>query len=1029
MFKRLLFFSFLLCIVFRLDAEEVTGKITSTDDPNGIPGVTILIKGTSKGTTTDLDGNYSINANPSDTLVFSSIGYVKEELEVGNQLQINLTLLPAVEALQEVVVTALGIKREEKALGYSIQKVGGEDVSKVKEIDVVNALSGKVSGVSIMQSDGKVGGGGSRIVIRGENSLAGNNTPLFIINGVRGDANDIAADDIESISVLKGPAAAALYGAEAGAGVIIITSKSGKGVDGISVSFNSNLTFQSPMVLPDYQNKYGMGSGGTYSYYDGSTNDSPYWDDTKYNWGPEFDGENRSQFTGNNPWVAYSDNVKDFYQLGHIFTNNLSVSKSGEQGNFRFSYTNTDQAGVIPNTGLSKNNFSLNSNFNITKGLDLSSNISYIRTNCENEKEVDVRFIPRSIDISALEDYWIPGLEGIQQLNYRQSANNPYFEVYENTQPYLKNKVIANVALNYNPFNGFNVMGRFGTDYINNEYSEKHAYSTYKKEVPDDLNGYYKTGITNTWNRNADFLMSYEKGLLGDFNFKLSFGGSHHRYEYKILEAAAYNMSYADNGLYNLNARDAYLESLTDEEQRYEINSLYEFLNLDYKGKIFLDITNRDDWSSRLSKDNNHFTYPSVSLSALMSELLTLPQQISFWKLRGNVSEVGNDIPKAYYVIEDKTTYSFSSGLTSADPTDTKTDPNLKPEITTGYEAGTDIRFYNNRLGLDAAGYYCITRNQILKTEASSGSSVDYYTQNVGKVESKGLEITLNATPVKKQDFKWNTQVNWSIDRTIVLEFNDDLTQTTRSVNKHLSIVNKVGERVGEFYGKSYVKHDGKQVFTASGDTRTNEDAPLGNYNPDWMGSWNNDLSYKNLTLSFLFDLRYGGLLFNEVERKLNMYGLSEATLMNDRVDIVPDGVVEREDDNGDTYYSALTEEDLTENGKEGGMTGQEYWSTISEESVPENSLVDATYLKFREIRLAYNFPNNWFDKTFIKDVTLSLVGRNLYVWTKVKHIDPETYGVGTDKNDFGGDNKVPGYANASVPTVRSFGFSLNCKF
>lgn len=1026
MYLRKSFFTTLLLFICAISFAQLTGRVVNFEDNEGIPGANVIIKGATGGTITDIDGNFTIEVKTGDTLQVSFIGFNTEEVVVFDQTEIDITLVPTIEMLQEVVVTALGIKRDEKALGYSIQKVGGDDVSEVKEIDVINALSGKVAGVNIMQADGTVGGGGSRIVIRGENSLSGCNEPLYIINGVRGEANDIAADDIESISVLKGAAAAALYGSDAGAGVILITSKKGSGNKGMQVSVNSNMTFQNPLVLPDYQNEYGMGSGGAYSYYDGSTNSDPYWDDTKYNWGPKFDGETRSQFTGNNPWVAYPDNVSDFYELGHVYINNIAVANSSENGQYRVSYTNTDQAGILPNTGLSKNNIGLSSEFKINDRLTISSNISYIRTNCANDAEVDVRFIQRNVDISALENYWVSGLEGYQQYNYRQSANNPYFVLYENTESTITNKMVANVAVNYNPVEGLNLMGRYGTNYSNEEYYEQHAYSTYKKEVSDDLNGYYKSGMYNMWDYTADFLASYERELFSGFKARASFGGSTYRYEYKRLEAATYNIEY--EGIWNLNNRSGNLDDLVDNIEKAEKNSLYAFLNLDYQGKLFLDITDRHDWSSTMYIEHNNYNYPSISLSALMTEIFDLPQAISFWKMRGSVAKVGNDIPVAYYTVDDKTEfYVTNSGLTTLTAYDVQVDSNgLEPEMTTGYEVGSDIRLLNNRLGLDVTAYYSITENQIMLTEASSASDWNYALQNVGTTNSKGLEITVSATPVKTNDFKWETQVNWSIDRTYILELDLEGTdQITQSVNKHLSLVSKEGERVGNFYGYSYVTYNGKTVYTQSGDTEIEDEQEiLGNYNPDWMGSWNNTFTYKNLSLSFLFDLRWGGLIYNNTERLLNMYGLSAATSNRDE-GIVPDGYYLGEDGE----YYVLTLEDLESYGKTGGLSAQEYWTTISEESVAGNSLVDATYLKLRELRLGYNLPKQWLDKTFFSSMNVALVGRNLYVWSKVKHIDPEIFGIASEQSAFGFNTQVPGYANSSVPSVRSMGITLSCKF
>jgi TonB-linked SusC/RagA family outer membrane protein len=1006
-------------------SQKITGKVTSPDEPQGIPGVNVLIRGTHTGTVTDLDGYYSLDVpNDTCTLVFSYVGYNTEETGINGKTTINMMLIPNLEKIDEVVVTALGIKRDEKALGYSVQKVGGDEIAKVKELDVVNALSGKVSGVNIIQADGSLGGGGSRIVIRGESSLAGNNDPLFIINGIPGSANDIAADDVESISVLKGPAAAALYGSKAGAGVVIITSKSGKNKEGLLFEFNSNMTFQSPLVLPEYQNKFGQGESGDYSYYDGNGNGT--YDDTYYNWGPAFDGNLRSQFTGNKPWVAYEDNVKDFYQTGHIYVNNISLSSSGEKGNYRFSYSNTDQKGILPNTGQNSNHFDLNSTFKLLKNLSLNADINYIRTRCDNNKGVDVRFIPRSIDIAALKDYWIPGMEGLQQMNYRRSANNPYFELFENISSYNDNKLILNINLNYEISEHFNLIARYGTNYTNNEYYARDALSTYMRGVPLDAKGFYRNGQANSWDRTAEFLFSYNNNFFNTITTKLSFGGTHYHQEYAKIQGEIFDFIFS--GLYNLNNREEPI-SIDNYLSALERNSLYGFLNFDYKGKVFLDITGRNDWSSTLSPENNSFFYPSATMSALIDEIIELPHQISFWKIRGSWAQVGKDIPSPYFITEDKYYWSTNSitGSTYPSASDIKTDPNIKPEITTGLEFGTDIRFFNNRLGVDFTYYYSATENQILKTAVSNSTNYNYFMMNAGKISSKGIELTINATPIKTGDLTWDIQLNWSRDRTFVDELIDSLPSIskTQSVNSFLSIEDRVGQRRGTFYGKSYERApNGERLYSLSGDTRLTEETQLGNYNPDWMASINNAFEYKKISLSFLLDLRYGGMIYNEIERRLNIYGLSKATLLNDRVGIVPDGMVE---ENG--TYREITLADLEKFGKSGGQTGQEYWANQMEETCPENELIDDTYLKLRELRLAYTIPEKYLQKTFIKSVTVALVGRNLAVWSKVKHIDPETFGYSSEASDFGWSSKIPGFANSSFPSVRSYGFTLSCKF
>jgi hypothetical protein len=721
--------------------------------------------------------------------------------------------------------------------------------------------------------------------------------------------------------------------------------------------------------------------------------------------------------------VAHPNNVKDFYQLGHIYVNNVSISKAVEKSSFRFSYTNTDQRGILPNTGLQINRFDLNSDFKLLPNLQLTTGLNYNRTYCPNDKQVDPRFTPRSIDISALKDYWVPGLESYQQMTYRRSVNNPYFELNENTKSYTDSKVILNISVQYDPIKDLTIIGRLGTIYTNNDYNEKNAFSTLDSK---NLRGYYKNGQANNMEKTAEFLATYSKKISA-ISGKLSFGGTHFRKEYSKVQGEVEGLAYPN--YYNLNNRinpiiiDNYISKL-------ERNSLYSFLNLDYQSKIYLDVTARNDWSSTLHPSNNSFFYPSFALSGLMTEIFSLPEVISFWKIRGSWAQVGKDIPEPYFVTEDKYQWSKPSpnGNVYPDPIDVKTDPYLKPELTTGKEIGTDLRLFKNRLNFDIAAYQSFTTNQILKTFTSiTGGGIQYRMMNAGKIECKGIEATVNVVPVKKKDFEWNVQLNWSLDRTSVVSLIDSIPtlSKTQSVNSFLFIEDRVGQRRGTFYGQAYERTpNGDQLFSLSGDTRLTNKQVLGNYNPDWMASFSNDFRYKDFTFSFLLDLRYGGLIYNETERKLNMYGLSEASATNNRVGLVPNGYVQ---ENG--AYRKLTLADLEKFGKIGGMSGQEYWANMMEETCPENELIDDTYLKLREARIAYDVPKRFTSKLKVQSLTVALVGRNLAVFSKVKHIDPETFGIASGKSDFSYDTKVPGYANSNMPSVRSYGFTLNIKF
>lgn len=1009
--------------------NTVTGKVMSADDRLEVIGATIVIKGQpTSGTITDFEGNYSILASDSATLVFSYVGYANMEIPVEGRTVIDVTMEADNVLIDEVVVTALGMKREKKALGYSVQEVDGEDLKQSKELNVLNSLSGKVAGVNITQGGGGLNGGGARIVIRGETSLAGNNTPLFVIDGVPGSSNDVAADDIESVTVLKGPAAAALYGSRAAAGVVLITTKSGKGTEGIGVEFNSNTSMQNPFVLPDYQNQFGQGTGGIYRYYDGNNGVWPDGsisnDDYRINWGPEFDGELRNQFTGLDPWVAHPDNVKDFYQTGYILNNNIAVSGASDQGNIRLSYTNVRQKGIIPNTGLTSHRMDVSGGWNLTEKLNVSANIKYKREQSDNTRSEDPRLLPRNIDVAALEDYWVPGLEGIQQRKWRASSNNPYFSLYENIQANSKTRIIGNTLVNYKINDFLSVMGRVGLSENQEEYNNQTAFSTVGS---NNQYGSFDSKQYRKYELNMDFLLTFQKDLTENLNLKASVGGNKMRTENSRVKGTVDQLLVPD--IYNLGNYRTYPKN----ENRYqekELNSLYGFANISYKSMLYMDVTARNDWSSTLPVDNNSYFYPSFTLSALMNRVFQLPSQISFWKLRGNWAQVGNDTDP--YQLQD--TYNWGTGgggMATISQSGTKANPDLKPELTAAWEAGTDIRFFNNRLMVDLTYYNSVTSNQILKVEVSPTTGYDYILKNAGKIRNSGWELMIRGAIVERNDFSWNATVNWARDRAIVEEYDPDNPDAflSRGITTHLFVEDKLGERRGAMYGKGFQRApNGEMLFTKSGDTQRGDKKYLGNYNPDWMGSLANDFRYKNISLSFLLDLRVGGVFYSRTNYDLNIRGLSEATLLGGEDEngvytardyIVPDGMILDEGE-----YRKLTREDLIESGlSSGGLTGQSYWENMMDSEIPEAAIYDATYLKLRELRIGYDVPERFISNSVFQTASVSLVFRNLAVWSRVPNVDPETF----SKSDDAGS--VPGYDNGGVPSVRNIALNINLRF
>ena len=1025
----------LLCLgSFAFGQERtITGTVTDSADNLEIIGASIYLKSQNNiGTISDFDGTYEIKATTGDTLVFSYISYETIEKVVGASTVIDVQMNSSSEKMIEVVVTALGMKREKKSLGYAVQELDGETIGKTKELNVVNSLSGKIAGVNITQGGGGLGGGGARVVIRGETSLAGNNGPLFVIDGIPGSSNDVASDDVASISVLKGPAAAALYGSRAAAGVVLITTKSGAGGEKnrVGVDVNLSLATQRPFILPDYQNEFGQGTGNQYQYFDGNNGTFPDGsisnDDSRLNWGPKFDGQERPQFTGRDPWVAHPNNVSDFYETGFIANNNVAVYGASDAGNFRLSYTNIQQKGVIPNTGLSANRLDFTGGWNISDKITIRANAKLIDERSDNNQSQDVRLYPRNIDIQALQDYWVPGLEGTQQLKWRNSENNPYFVLNENRRVFKNTRFLGNITANYQITEKLSLMGRIGE---NRTFKDQNSRSAFSSVGTNNRFGSYSTGQSNSRELNADFLLRYQQDFGKDLNAIFSFGGNHLQNDGSSISSSVDQLLIPD--VYNLGNRRVYPTTRNGISEK-RLNSFYGFANLAYKNFLYLDVTARNDWSSTLPRDNNSYFYPSFTLSGLVHEVVDLPKDISFLKLRGGVARVGSDTGP--YALQNQFSWGQGeNGVATIVQSNVKANPELKPEITSAWEVGTDLRLFKNRIGLDLTYYNSLTSNQILRVEVSPTTGFDFILKNAGKIRSTGWELVLNAKVVKQDKFKWNTTLNWSTDRSIVEEYDIENPDAflSRGVTNFLFVEDRLGERRGALYGKTFqTAPNGETLFTKSGDTQRGNKEYLGNYNPDWMGSIYNQLEYGPFSLSFLLDVRYGGVFYSRTNYNLNIRGLSESTLLGGtdangnptpRENILPDGMIL---DNGE--YRKLTKEDLIASGlSSGGLTGQQYWENVMDAEVPNAVIYDATYLKFRELSVSYALPESFLSKTVLRSARVGLVMRNIAVWTDVPNVDAETYSNADD----GGAGAIPGYDKGGVPSLRNIAFNLNLKF
>lgn len=1056
-----LFYGLLLCFLMTIQPafaqqKTISGNVTDPDN-TPIPGVNVLVKGTTQGTITDIEGNYQLTVpEDTETLVFSFVGYQTQEMAINGRSIIDLSLAEGSRELGEVIVTALGVERETKALGYAVQEVKGESITQARETNLVNSLAGRVAGVNVTGSSTTVGGS-SRITIRGESSLDINkNQPLFIVDGVpinnnvvgsSGSGNletdygngaaEVNPDDIESISILKGPNAAALYGSRAANGVIIITTKSGKGVKGIGVSVNSTTSFERPLRLPDWQDVYGQGNRGQFAFVDGSG--AGIADGVDESWGPRMDGQPIPQFDSQRdatgfrggdidaapdgstitptPWQSYPNNVTDFFETGVTLTNNVALSGGNENGSFRLSYTNLDQSGMLPNTDLGRNTLLFSSDYQLTDKLTANAMVNYIRTRSDNRPSISYGteslmylwvWYGRQINTNNLRNYWQPGLEGRQQYNYNYNYHdNPYFTMYENTNGQAKDRVLGNISLTYKFTDELSLMVRSGTDFYRELRDRKRAFSTQRFPF-----GMYREDNIFFEERNTDFLLSYNKTLDEKWDISASFGGNRMDQIYEYNELVAPQLSIPE--IYNFgNSRvDLQAEEFVNGKR---INSLYGLARVGYQNVLFLDLTARNDWSSTLPADNNSYFYPSVSASAIISDMVELPSFFAFAKLRAGWAQVGNDTDP--YRLTNVYNYlpAFGNSQRVTESSIIR-NPELKPEIVSSYEVGTDLRFFNGRIGLDFTYYNMSSRNQILQIDVDRTSGYSSTVINAGEIRNQGVELMLSGTPVELQNgFKWDINLNWTRNRSEVVELAEGIPSYRIAGNRGAEILAVPGERMGDIYGSVFQRHHGQIIYNESGfPLRTSDLEKVGNYNPDWMAGIYNTLSFKGFNLGVLLDIRQGGVIVSQTTWIGRNAGQLEGTVLGRENGLVGNGVIVTGRDEAGNITSVRPNDVV--------VPARDWnYQYFRRENNIEAATWDASFTKLREIQFGYTFPNQLFDNLPFRDVNLSVVGRNVALWTQNPHIDPENMSMS-------GGTLVPGVENMAYPTPRSIGFNLNFK-
>ncbi len=1038
--KRLVIMFIIAATVQITSAQEKIISGIVSDVSGVLPGVSVIIEGTSKGVETDFDGKYAIEASPGDVLVFRYLGFKTTNTTVGTSNTINIILEEGGEVLDEIVVTAFGIKREEKALGYSVQSIKGDAMTEARESNLTNAISGKIAGVQVTGTSGSVGAS-SRIVLRGNSSITGNNEPLYVVDGVPisnrsfGDAgsyggvdlpngaSDLNPDDIESITVLKGPNAAALYGLRAGNGVIVITTKKGDANKRFSISVNTNVTMSNPLLLPDYQNSYGQGGDSNFfNYVNGAS--GGVGDGVDESWGPALDAglefvQWDSQLTNNGnptPWISHPDNVKDFLNTGLNISNNVSVSSGG----FRLSIGNSDQKGMMPFTELKKFSVGLSGALQLGEKLKASVSLNYTNQNSDNlpitgynNENAFQQFIwsARQVNFSDLKDWRSFPLAPIgtaaegTPLNWNHNfQNNPYWVLQTNTNTFEKDRLIGNVGLTSQLTDDLTFSMKYGIDSSSLLDTNRQAMGSASAQ-----NGSYKERQIRSEEVNASFLLSYDKDFTEDFGFSLSFGGNHMHRTYDRVSGELPGLELPN--LYNLsNLQTGATAELGNLHTYEQINSLYAYGQFSYKDMFFLDFTARNDWSSILPVANNSFLYPSVTGSALLSDIFPALKEnkINFLKLRGSWAKVGSTGALDPYSLNQTYKLSNSGFGNQASIPNRQYNPNLKAEIVTSIEFGIDAKMFNNRLRLSATYYDAQSEDLLLPIQVTAASGFTNVWDNIADMSNKGIELQLGGTLIKKEDFSFDIDLNFAKNNNKVTSLGN-LDTYVLGGQWGLSLEARPGQPYGSLIGRDFERTTSGDVIYENGLPKIDTDQKIiGNIAPDWTGGANFSIRYKDFDFSSLIDAKIGGDVHSMTYTWGRFAGTLAETLRGRETGIVGNGVMS--DGNGGFVANNVV------------VSAKSFNQASYSNNIESSSVFDASYVKLRQVSIGYTLPQKFIEKSILKSLKFSIVGRNLAILYKnAPHIDPET--------GFSSSNGNQGQEFGQSPSARNIGFNINMRF
>jgi TonB-linked SusC/RagA family outer membrane protein len=1038
--------------------KDITKKRISgiVVDETGEPliGVNIKVKETAIGTITDIDGKFNLEVPASSLIQVSYIGYNSQQVSTDKQ-SLKIRLVQDSKKLDEVVVTALGVSRAEKSLGYSVTKVAGSDITEVKSINAVNSLSGKVAGIDVLQSNTGLGGS-SKVLIRGNSKISGSSQPLYVVDGVPiinsnlGEADEwggvdlgdgissINPDDIESMSVLKGPAAAALYGSRAGNGVILITTKKWKKQlsNNFSAEFNSNISLDRVMgQYKDVQHVYGQGIGSPPK----DMVDATY----MWNWGDKLNSElGFVSFDGKmRDYGLKQNNMLGFFTTGSNIQNTLSFSGGNELTNFHFSAADARMTDIVPNSNLQRNTFNLSGFMRMWKALTFEAKVNYSIENVNNRPflgysgsntALALLGLPANIDQQWLKDNRVNALGNYQYWNSQTRIINPYYVLYEMKNNSKKNRVLGSAAMNYEIAKWLNLKINVGIDSYNYEY-----YNYSPKTTPLAETGEMRRLFSKTTEMNSEFLLSAKKQLNEIWFISANLGGN----------IMAYNSS-TDDVLAKAEVEQSRIaiNNYTDytilfANPRKQINSLYGFANVGYRNFLFFDVTARNDWSSTLPIKNNSYFYPSITSSFILTEALPRLKSnfLSYGKIRASYAEVGGDTdPYSLNRSFLNYPYTMSGAFLSTEASVTMPNSELKPSRNKGFETGIDFKLFKWRLGIDASYYNQTIYDEIIKLPISSASAFDYAYINAGQINNQGIELSLNVTPVQKKDFQWYLKLNGAHNTNKIVKLYENVKEQEIAraswINSFIKAIE--GGAYGDIIGYDFKRNENNEIIlNASGlPQRSDVQKILGNGQYKLTGGLSNTFVYKGISLRVLFDFKWGAKMLSMTNMKLYQFGSHSTTLVG-REDWskseearIKAGVTSANWTatggflaNGVVYVGDNADGTPIYKSNDVFVNPKDYWGSIANNSILSPFVYDASFIKLREISLSYAFPAKWLKKDkLIKAVSFSLTARNLFVLSQVPNIDPEsTYSVSNGK----------GYEYGSLPQRSSFGLNLNVKF